>query len=143
MYRANFFFFFFIRRDQVNLLVDRPHRPFLSKNKKILQNFDQLAFLIYYFLLFEYQTKINSHDPYFIVLFFVIVTNKKTVLKELRVFLLVCYAKYYFLKNTDPKNQILFLFCRPTDPSFFDVLPVYQKINLVSPSCQKTQASRL
>ena len=34
-------------------------------------------------------------------------------------------------KNTDPKNQI-FLFCRPTDPIFFAVLPLDQKINLVS-----------
>ena len=30
-----------------------------------------------------------------------------------------------FLKNTNPKNQIKrFLFCRPTDPEFFAVLPV-------------------
>ena len=39
-----------------------------------------------------------------------------------------------FKKNTDPKKQIiLFLFCRPTDPIFLAVLPVDQKINLVSP----------
>ena len=39
-----------------------------------------------------------------------------------------------FKENTDPKNQItLFLFCRPTDPIFLAVLPVDQKINLVSP----------
>ena len=35
-----------------------------------------------------------------------------------------------FLKN---KNQILFLFFWPTNPSFLAVLPVDQKINLVSP----------
>ena len=29
------------------------------------------------------------------------------------------------LKNTDPKNQImLFLFCRPIDPTFVAVFPV-------------------
>ena len=40
-----------------------------------------------------------------------------------------------FLKNTDPKNQIvLFLFCRPIDLIFFAVFPVYQKNNLVSPN---------
>ena len=40
-----------------------------------------------------------------------------------------------FLKNTDPKNQIvLFLFCRPIDLIFFDFFPVYQKNNLVSPN---------
>ena len=34
-------------------------------------------------------------------------------------FFCVYYAKYYFFKNTDPKNQILFLFgWRPTDPNF-------------------------
>ena len=39
-----------------------------------------------------------------------------------------------FLKNTDPKNQIiLFLSCRLTDPISFAVLLVDQKINLVSP----------
>ena len=38
-----------------------------------------------------------------------------------------------FQKNADPKNQIaVFLFCRPIDPSFLAVLPVDQKINLVS-----------
>ena len=38
------------------------------------------------------------------------------------------------LKNIDPKNQIiLFLFFRPTNPILFAVLPVDQKINLVSP----------
>ena len=40
-----------------------------------------------------------------------------------------------FLKNTDPKNQIvLFLFCQPIDLIFFVVFPVYQKNNLVSPN---------
>ena len=44
------------------------------------------------------------------------------------------HAKYYFLKNTDPKNQIiLFLFCWPTDPIVCGALPVDQKFNLVSP----------
>ena len=39
-----------------------------------------------------------------------------------------------FLKNIDPKNQIIsFLFWRPTEPDFFAVLPVDQKINFVSP----------
>ena len=46
-------------------------------------------------------------------------------------FFCVCYAKYYFWKSTDPKNQIiLFLFCWPTKS--FAVLPVDKKINLVS-----------
>ena len=31
------------------------------------------------------------------------------------------------------KQIILFLFCRPTDHIFFAILPVDQKINLVSP----------
>ena len=49
--------------------------------------------------------------------FIVIITNYKLWV------LLLCSlgktAKYYFLKNTDPMNQIiLFLFCRPTDPIF-------------------------
>ena len=35
---------------------------------------------------------------------------------------------------SDRKNEIIFLFCRPTDPIFFAVLPVDQKI--------KTQKSR-
>ena len=36
------------------------------------------------------------------------------------VFLLCCYAKYHFLKNSNPKNQIiLFLFYQPTNPFFF------------------------
>ena len=46
-------------------------------------------------------------------------------------FFCVCYAKYYFLKNTNPKNQIIFLFCPPTNPTFFVVLPIDPKINLV------------
>ena len=46
-------------------------------------------------------------------------------------FFFVCYAKYYFLKNIDFKNQmILFLFCRSTDPIFFAVLPVDQIASL-------------
>ena len=40
-----------------------------------------------------------------------------------------------FLKNTDPKNEIiLFLFCRLTDPNFFSVFPVDQKNNLILPN---------
>ena len=39
-----------------------------------------------------------------------------------------------FSKNIDPKNQIIsFLFWRSTEPDFFVVLPVDQKINFVSP----------
>ena len=65
--------------------------------------------------------------------FIVIITNYKLWV------LLLCSlcktAKFYFLKNTDPMNQIiLFLFCRPTGPIFFAVLPVDQKINLISPN---------
>ena len=53
----------------------------------------------------------------------------------MRVFLLCLLCKILFLKNTDPKNQIkLFLFCRPSDPIFFAVLPVDQKINLILPN---------
>ena len=33
-------------------------------------------------------------------------------------FFCIWYAKYCFLKNTDPKNQILFLFCGPIEPIF-------------------------
>ena len=47
--------FFHIRRDQVNLLVYEPDRPYFKEKQKktILQNFDQLAFfLIDYFLVF-------------------------------------------------------------------------------------------
>ena len=41
-------------------------------------------------------------------------------------------SKILFLKNTDPKNQIV-IFILPTDRTyFFKVLPVDQKINLVS-----------
>ena len=49
-------------------------------------------------------------------------------------FFCVCYAKYHFFKNSDPKNQILFLFYQPTNPFFFffAVLLVGQKNNLVS-----------
>ena len=32
-----------------------------------------------------------------------------------------------FLKNTNPKNEILFLFCRPIYPIFFAVLPADEK----------------
>ena len=54
------------------------------------------------------------------------------------VFLLCLLCKYYFLKNNNPKNQIIsFSFCRPTDPIFFPVMPVYQKINLVLPNDNK------
>ena len=61
--------------------------------------------------------------------FIVIKINNK-----LRVFLLRLLCKILFFKNTDPKNQIrLFSFCQPIDPIFFAVLPVDQKINLVSP----------
>ena len=56
-----------------------------------------------------------------------------------RFFFCIFYAKYYFLKNTDPKNQIiLFLFCQPTDPIFFAVWSVGQKIDLVSPYNHKS-----
>ena len=48
-----------LRRDQVNLLVYGPDRPYFKQKQKImLQNFGQLAFfLIYYFLLFEKKKK--------------------------------------------------------------------------------------
>ena len=63
---------------------------------------------------------------------------KRLPWKNCRFSFCVCYAKYYFNKNTDPENQtILLLFCRPTDPIvfafFFAVLLVEQKIILVSP----------
>ena len=49
------------------------------------------------------------------------------------VFFCTCYTKYYFYKNIDPKNQvILFSLRQTTNPIFFAVLPVDQKINLVS-----------
>ena len=51
-----------------------------------------------------------------------------------RFFFCVCYAKYYFRKNTDPKNQIIFLFYRPTDPLFFFFFALDQKLDLVSPN---------
>ena len=47
---------------------------------------------------------------------------------NLAFFFCVFHAKVHFLKNTDPKNQIILsLFCRPIDPVFFAVLPVDQK----------------
>ena len=56
-------------------------------------------------------------------------------------FFCLWYAKYYFLKNADPKNQIiLFLFCWPTVPIFFAALPVDQKISWVSPKWQSEKA---
>ena len=49
------------------------------------------------------------------------------------VFFCTCYTKYCFYKNIDPKNQvILFSLRQTTNPIFFAVLPVDQKINLVS-----------
>ena len=47
---------------------------------------------------------------------------------KLRVFFCVYYAKHYFLKTTIPKNHKIVLFCRTTDPMFFAVLPVDQKL---------------
>ena len=46
-----------------------------------------------------------------------------------RVFLLCLLCKIFFFLNIDSKNQILFLFCRPTNRIFFfAALPVDQKI---------------
>ena len=42
-------------------------------------------------------------------------------------FFCIWYAKHCFLKNTDPQNQILFLFCGPIEPIFYAVLPIDQK----------------
>ena len=54
-----------VRQDQVNLLVYGLMDPILSKNRKIiLQNFGQLAFLIYWFLLFEKKKNKFETDLY-------------------------------------------------------------------------------
>ena len=106
---------------------------------KILANW---IFLIYYFLLFQTK-RIKTQQTYIKnqknqKAFIVIIINQK-----LRGFFvcLLC-KKYYFLKNTNPKNQIiLFLFCQPTDPIFFAVLPVDQKFDLAS--LQLNQFSQL
>ena len=113
-----------------------PTDPILSKNKKIiLQNSGQLAFVksIFCFLKNEKQKEIK-HDK------LPEMTKTKKHLSLIwyiincEIFFCICYAKYCFLKNTDPKNQIiLFSFCRPTDLLYIAVLPVDQNTNLVSP----------
>ena len=72
--------------------------PVLSKSKKILQNLGKLAF--FKSIIFCYLKKNNPNQEAFID----IIINYK-----LLVFLLACYAKYFF-KDTNPKNQV-FLFC--------------------------------
>ena len=50
-----------VRLDQVNLLAYGPDRPYFKQKQKknIFQRFDQLAFLISYFLLFFFRKKKN------------------------------------------------------------------------------------
>ena len=52
-----------VRLDQVNLLAYGPDRPYFKQKQKknIFQRFDQLAFLISYFLLFFFRKKKKHH----------------------------------------------------------------------------------
>ena len=80
---------------------------------RLIQNFGQLAFfksIIFCFLKEKekkhnklIQTYINNQNQEAFIVIIIIVIYR---------YYRVCYAKYYVLKNTDPKNQIiLFLFC--------------------------------
>ena len=71
-----------------------------------------------------YQTYINNQDQEG----FIVLINYK-----LRVFLLCLLWKIFFKKCVSKNQIILFSFCWPTNPIFFAVLSVDQKINLVSP----------
>ena len=119
-------FFLHIRRDQVNLLIYGPDRPYF---KQVIQrNFRYLAFFNLLFSAFwkkirhkRQQTYTNNQNQ---ITFTVIIINWK-----LMVFLLCLLCKYYFLKNNDPKNQIIsFSFYRTTDPVFFLSCPYTKKL---------------
>ena len=50
------------------------------------------------------------------------------------VFSVFAMQNIVFLKNTDPKNQVILFFCFANQPYFSAVLPIDQKINLVFPN---------
>ena len=118
--------FVYLGEDKLICCPKGPTNPILSKTKKqhykILVNWH---FLICCFLLFETNEEIK---PSKLIYIYIYINNQNqeafiviTINYKLRIFLFfpVCYAKYYFSKNTDTKNQIiLFLFCRPSDPIF-------------------------
>ena len=109
-----------VRLDQVNLLAYGPDRPYFKQKQKknIFQHFDQLAFLIYYFLLF-FKKNIYIQQTYQDA-FIAIIINYKS-----RFFLLCLLYKISFLKNYRPEesNNIIFL---PTDRPYFFNWPVDQ-----------------
>ena len=105
-----------------------PRQDIQQKEKNIKKFWPTGIF--YYFVLFEKsninkteQTYINNHNQDT----FIIIINYKLIKLFYAGFFSVCYTKYYFSKNADPKNQI-FLFSRPTDHIFLLSCPLIKKL---------------
>ena len=104
-------------------------RPYFKQQQKKINNITKFCltgiFLVYYFLLFEKKKKKQNITTYLNNqnqnAFAVIIINYKLINEIIlrRFFFCVCYAKYYFLKNTDPKNQIIFIYFADQPTLFF------------------------